>query len=34
MLRLLKWIVILILVVVVYSTITGTFRQIYSWMYP
>ncbi|HTS26637.1 MAG TPA: hypothetical protein VMH81_12245 [Bryobacteraceae bacterium] len=29
-----KWILILVVVLVVWQTISGTFRQIYWWMFP
>jgi hypothetical protein len=31
---LLKWGLIIVVVLVVWTTITGTFQQIYWWMFP
>jgi hypothetical protein len=32
--KLLKWVVIGIVIMVVWSTVTGTMQSIYWWMYP
>ena len=32
--KLLKWILIIVAVIVVWTTVTGTFAQIYWWMAP
>jgi len=31
---LIKWFLILVVVLVIWGTITGTMHQIYWWMYP
>lgn len=34
MFKLLKWVLIVVVVLVAWVTISGTFQQIYWWMYP